>query len=336
MRAHDRDKIAAAAAEWLARHDAGLSADEPAAFNRWLASDPRHDRAWREAQAMWHALDVPRQAGAAEGMIRELSARRRRRRVRWTASVAAGTMAAAAAWVVLIGPGIPEARTRSAEAVAMATLVRSEPERRTLADGSRVELNAGTELEVNFSADIRSVRLRRGAAHFTVMRDAARPFVVAAEAAEVRAVGTAFTVRAEGRGADVWVTEGTVAVKRPAAGPREPTLVKAGHRVAVPIDPAAAETLKVETVSATELVRLQAWRAPRLTMTDTPLAHVVAAMNRENALQLTIDDAALGRMKLSGVLRADDAASFVRLLETSYGVQAEGVGENRVVLRTKG
>lgn len=224
----------------------------------------------------------------------------------------------------------------SAESATVATLVRAQPERRTLADGSVVELNTGAEIDVDFSRAQRAVRLRRGIAHFTVTKDPARPFVVAAEPGEVRAVGTAFTVRAEGQEAAVLVTEGTVAVSRSAAGAREPTLVNAGHRVALPAAADASAALQVEPVTESELARLQAWRAPRLIMNETPLADVVAAMNRENTLQLSVDDAALGRMKLNGVLRADDAAGFVRLLETSYGVEAERIAGNRVVLRVRG
>lgn len=333
MQRRDGGDIAEQAAAWLARHDAGLSADEQAAFDRWLDADPNHRRAWDEVQAAWQALEVPLQEGAAEGMIRELSARQRRRRVRWTTAVAAGTMAAAAAWVVLVQPIIRGGPTMSAETATLATLVRAQPERRTLEDGSVVELKTGAEIDVDFSIERRSVRLH-GVAHFTVMKDAARPFVVVAESAEVRAVGTAFTVRAEESVTMVLVTEGTIAVNR-AAGAHEPALVHAGHRIAVSGDANAGQPLKIEPVTEAELARLQGWRAPRLILDGTPLAEVVAAMNQENLLQLSVGEAALGRMKLNGVLRADDAAGFVRLLETYYGVQAEPAGTNRVVLRTQ-
>src|SRR5690349_20668988 len=52
-----------------------------------------------------------------------------------------------------------------------------------------------TLLEVDFSAKSRAVRLIAGEALFQVAKDAARPFVVAAGDARVRAIGTAFNVR---------------------------------------------------------------------------------------------------------------------------------------------
>lgn len=68
----------------------------------------------------------------------------------------------------------------------------------TLADGTRVRLNAGTTLEypVVFAREARRVKLS-GEAFFEVAHDAEHPFVVETFASDIRVLGTAFNVRAD-------------------------------------------------------------------------------------------------------------------------------------------
>ena len=322
----------AAAAAWLARRDAGLSPQETMEFQRWFAADPLHAAAWRELLGTWEALDRPRRAGAADAMIRELSSRSRQR---WTLVVASGAMAVAACWIFVIVPRFSVGGEVATAEISTTNLVRLETERRTLADGSVVELGTGAEIEVDFSPEVRAVRLRRGRAHFAVTKNPLRPFVVSVDTAAVRAVGTAFLVRAGEHGADVVVTEGTVGVSRPAMSTLLPTLVSAGHRTSVGNDLRLNEPPQVIAVTEAELARLQAWRAPRLKFTGAALDQVVAALNRENATKLVIGDPALSRMKLNGVLCANDPAGLVRLLEVNYAVHAERDGTDRIVLSKK-
>ena len=50
------------------------------------------------------------------------------------------------------------------------------PDRRTLPDGSVIELNAGAEIAVNFTPAQRGVRLLRGEALFAVAHNPGSPF----------------------------------------------------------------------------------------------------------------------------------------------------------------
>ena len=82
----------------------------------------------------------------------------------------------------------------------------------TLADGSTVDLNARSQLRVEFSKTERRVELLDGQALFQVTKDMQRPFIVHSGDAMVRAVGTQFDVYRKTHGTTITVLEGRVAV----------------------------------------------------------------------------------------------------------------------------
>ena len=331
------DACESAAAEWLARRDAGLTATEEREFGAWLNADPGHAEAWRAIEVGWRAFDLPRRDGLATAMIGELKARQRRRRWRVLAgSASTFTAAAAAVALIFLRPQPHHGVTPATASAVAGILVRSQVQQ--LPDGSRAELNGGAELAVEFSAMRRSVRLLRGEAHFAVEKDPARPFVVSAGGLEVRAVGTAFAVKVGAQGVDVLVTEGRVAVAPPqdaASAPERSAAIEvdAGARLSVPTHPAPAEQLRPMPVATAAMAQLLGWRGPRLELAGTALGAAIAVLNRENDVQISIEDAELATMRLSGVFRADNAAGFVELLELHYGVAVERRGAKTFVLR---
>jgi transmembrane sensor len=82
----------------------------------------------------------------------------------------------------------------------------------TLTDGSTVDLNARSQLRVEFTNSERRVELLDGQALFQVTKDKARPFIVHSGGATVRAVGTQFDIYRKDSGTTITVLEGRVAV----------------------------------------------------------------------------------------------------------------------------
>lgn len=283
-------------------------------------------------------LDWARNEGAADRVIADLDRyllRRRRRRQRTVVTVAALLLIGGLAW---------QPWERATAPVAVAAIARDavvlRPAQRTLPDGSVVELNAGAEIDVDFSGPLRRVVLRRGEGHFQVAKDPHRPFIVSAGEIEVRAVGTAFAVDRAAQGVEVLVTEGRVAVEQPRASdapvvnPAPLGTLDAGGRMVVsrPANqPEAGLQSEVSTVSAQALDQRLAWRVPRLEFSATPLARAVVLFNEQAARRggdrLVLGDAALGRVLLSGVLRADDVESLLRLLEGEFQIRSERQGD---------
>lgn len=323
------------ASDWLAlRSYRPLTAEEQSAFDAWLAADPRHAVVVTEFEAAWRALDglgaYPRQTD--EPANPEYFARPRRfRRVQWLALGAAAAIACA-----FILKLTPWSQPAAAPATAMATAVQHDAVRiLRLSDGSLVELRAGSEVEEQFVATERRVRLVRGEAYFSVVKNPARPFIVDANGVAVRAVGTAFNVRLDPGSVVVLVTEGKVKVNSPAAPASAPSAAPvveaqlgAGQRAVVSIaDTENRVPPVVETVSAAEIKQALAWQGG-LVFDATPLSQVIFQFNRRNVRQLVIVEPELGALRISGRFRADSVDGFAELMESSFGVMVTSRGND--------
>lgn len=341
----EADALDLAAAEWIVRHDRGLDTAGRREFERWCRADPRHELAFRQLQETWALLErVPAERLPVPP--------RRGRRWHW---VATGLAAAAAVTIALLAPGLLPQGGSAARRVATPI---GGFERLELPDGSVIQLNTASAVTVAFSAGERRVTLVRGEASFAVARDTSRPFVVRVGAVDVRALGTAFNVRHRGGAVDVLVTEGRVSVDDavsgrsllPIAAPSaRPALERAsessgtpaaalpilaaGQRATIALpERGAPQPAQVVEIPAAEAARVLAWHGRHLEFSDELLVNIAAEFNRYNPHRLVIADAELGAQRFGGKFPANDFATFVRLLETNFGVMVER-RENETVLR---
>ena len=315
------------AGAWLARRDRGFSATEQEEFARWLRANPRHARAVAQLERTMATFDRLRAFAphAPAPPDRDFFAPPPARRWFYPSLAALG-IAATLLLSFWLGPSGAPARWHYATAPGGY-------ERARLIDGSTIELNGGTSLDVEFTPAQRQVRLIRGEAHFQVAKDPAHPFVVTANAVAVSAVGTAFNVRVGQVGVEVLVTEGRVRVEPPppppaprdapasVAAPAIP-LLTAGQKIVVSSD-TRSEPAKIAVLSPEEIERTLAWQPRVAEFAKTPLREVVAAFNRQNRQQIVVDDPELDGLRIGGNFRTDQPDAFVRLLETSFGIEAE-------------
>lgn len=269
----------------------------------WLAADPEHARQYRAVQALWRVADRLPQDEMRAILARTHDAPRAspRRRLVVGLGAACGLMLVAG----VVGPRL---WAPAAEFTVSLATAKGERSRHTLPDGSLLELNTGTRVDVALYPDRRVVELASGEALFTVSPDAARPFIVAAGQAQVRVTGTRFNVRRDGDGVALAVEEGSVAFS---AGPwwnRHTRRLAAGY-VARYAPGAPLDAPHQENVAA-----ITAWQRGRLVFRDTPLSQVVAELNRYLADPLRIDDPQLGRLRIAGTLAIDEPESVLEVL----------------------
>jgi transmembrane sensor len=274
------------------------------------------------------ALDWAAENGGAEFLVNELRARARRRRRRRTALATVTTLAVAGfLWLRPAGAPAPQAQSRPA--------VVRQPLQQNLPDGTVVDLRDAAELTVDFSGPQRRVILRHGEAHFAVAKDPGRPFVVTAGGVEVRAVGTEFSVQIGASSVAVLVTEGRVALERDSAAPKaEPLAVLDAGTQAV-IGDAVSRTPLISALASAEIDERLAWRVRRLEFSGTRLSEAVELFNRYSPTRLILGDARLGSLQVSGIVRANNPAALLELLEANYDIVARPVGPAEVRLERR-
>ncbi|HYG28420.1 MAG TPA: FecR domain-containing protein, partial [Caulobacteraceae bacterium] len=166
----------------------------------WLDADPANAAAYARVEAAWERSD--RLKALSADHVAEVARPALLPTRRWAAGLALAMLGAGGAGVAWL------ARPRAIRGTALG-------ERRVVAleDGSRVELNTDSRIEVAYAEDQRRIVLLKGEALFEVAKDPSRPFVVMANGAEVRAIGTAFNIRLREKLVELTVTEGVVSVK---------------------------------------------------------------------------------------------------------------------------
>ena len=293
------DRIADAGA-WIARLEAA-DAEDAVAFDAWLEASDANQRAYDQAIAVCEAYD----AAAPQVLAGLATLARQRAQAQQRAMLVVGGLAAACAvaavsvgWLELSRPPPPRAY---ATGVGERTRVR-------LADGSTIDLDAGTELTVALGHDARRVTLRRGEAIFDVAHDAARPFLVAAGDRSIRVVGTRFDVRRRDGEVAVTVARGLVEVGPAGEAGGHAYRLHPGQRLA------HREGASGVQIAATDPDEVFAWNEGRLVFRDAPLGAVIAELNLQVRRPIHLEDATLAEARVSGVLVLDDEDAVLRRL----------------------
>ena len=307
------------AATWVVRLEAGdLEETEAAIFDAWLCAAPDNVAAFDAA------LEIS-QAYAARGLdVAEALARRRvtPAPVGRRAVLAMGGLAAAAAVAVVFVPAVTSAPGTE-------TYITAKGERRSvqLADGSRIDLNAGTRLSVTLARDARRVSLDEGQAVFSVTHDSRRPFMIAVGDRTIWDVGTQFDVRRRDGKLSVTVAEGAVEVRPVESVSGKAYRLHPGQRLE------HVEGAPVARVVAAQAQDVLGWRSGRLVYRGQPLSEVVADLNQQFATPIRIDDPALAATPISGVLILDSQDAVIRRLALLVPVSAVRSGAELVLRR---
>jgi transmembrane sensor len=309
------------AAAWAARRlSGGFTKDDRAAFDRWLATDKRHVEAVKEYLEI---ADESAHAGATAGLQSAANDEAKQRGIatsrRWLIAAPAIAASVFAAFFFM------SVKPQHSETVRYAT-GRGETLSVNLPDGSTVTLNTDTAIAVLYEDHQRLVSLESGEAFFEVTRNERAPFIVEAEKAQVRVLGTAFTLHSADDEASVCVHSGTVTVRPKLLGKRDAALrLTAGEHVAID---ASGDAGPVGTFMPSEAAT---WRRGYLKFEETPLADVVEDVNRYFVTQIRLEDPSLGAAPVSGRIELEDQDVAVRALSVALSLRVERRGATIVL-----
>jgi transmembrane sensor len=200
----------------------------------------------------------------------------------------------------------------------------------TLQDGSRISLDANSQVSVRYTAEARTLELVRGQARFDVAHDTTRRFLVHAGGSTVVATGTAFNVDMMGDELRVTLIEGSVEVTRDdqtTTGPQS-NRWHANLRAGQQLTSVARAAPSIQDAS---LERTTAWERGQLVFEDETLARIGSRVSRYSAQPLVVDQS-VAALKISGVFRAGDVDAFVDTVTHYLPVRSTRRADGTVVL----
>ena len=350
------------AAAWFLKLNTGAITNRDAGYQTWLAGDPRHEALMANARIAWgmvgdHASAPEMISARSEALADGARAARARWRP-WTSwGAGAKAVAAAVALMLVAAPvtalyisGGVSGGAKQAQAVATETYKTAIGETRivTLADNSRVSLDASTELTVLYTNEARKLELLKGQAHFDVAKDMMRPFHVKAGDQTVTATGTAFNIELIDTEVFVTLIEGEVIVTddrmednqasalartTPPSSQNAPSPPQLTARTLKPGEQLIASLNTKTTVhSDANIQKTTAWRSGKVILENDALSAAIARVNRYSRIRITLADEGLDALTVSGVFDAGDTDGFLEALEAYFPVKARRISATQIEL----
>ena len=336
------EKLLDEAEAWIVKLSSdALSIDDKRQFSDWLNTSAEHSKAFDRAYAIWETLgtvaqlpdtldsQVSNTPAPASGFRQALG---NVLNLEWLAGLNPRRSSAAFACLLALlavvwattGDNVEKTTPTRYETAAGEILTIE------LEDGSRVELNTRSVLDVTYTDGHRALELVAGEAYFSVAPDKQRPFIVEFGGGSATALGTAFNIYHLSNATSITVTEGTVQVQESAdlAVPRPDTTkvtenqqVKIGRRGMSPvknIDPRS--TL--------------AWREKSIIFNNTPLEAALSELNRYLPSPIDTDASDLKDLRVSGVFSLDSPHETLNALATAFNLtKVRSPSDNSLYLR---
>lgn len=292
------------AAHWFTKlqSEAASSADQ-SAWQQWLQACAENRWAWEQVQGLQQRLH-----GMPAGLTgRALSLADQPDKNRRT--LLKGLVLAASTGLVSYGS---YRQTQTSGWLADYRTATGEQRTVVLPDGSQLQLNTASAVDLAYSASERRLVVREGEVLITTATDSAgRPFFVQTPQGLVQALGTRFSVRRTGERDHVAVFEHQVRIT-PFAGP--PLILAAGNQCS--FDRRQAGTVSPVTAGQ------DAWVKGVLVANDQRLDTFLAELGRYRAGWLRCDPAIAG-LRISGAFALNDTDQALQALTTSLPVRVE-------------
>lgn len=298
-------RVLDAAIAWQLALDAGegnpMACEE---FARWHAADEEHARAWRQLGMLDQRFSVV--SGPARNALLQ-SREGLRRRVRKLG----GGLASIA---LLLGLALFAGERYGQLDYWLADQRTATGEQRTLrlADGTLINLNTHSALDVRFDEKQRRIVLQEGEILVETGHGDARPFIVETREGHLRALGTRFLVKREAQGTLLSVLQSAVAA-RPESSAGE-QVFKEGQQVLMRRD------------SLGPLLALNpgadAWTRGMLVVDNARLADLVSELGRYRRGHLGVADE-IADLRISGSFPLHDTDLALRALLPTLPVAIE-------------
>lgn len=294
-----REVLETAAYWYVQLNDGHNPEQEYAAWAHWIAADNNHRLAWERMQALERQLtNLP--AELALPTLTRASATRRRTVKLLSLFLATGT----------VGTLVPQVQSGLRLARADYRTATGERQHIRLADNSTLDINTASAVDVNFTHNIRQLRLWRGEVLVQTAPDPSqRPFEVHTDQGVIRALGTCFSVFVEEGHTRVAVLEKAVEIRSHSGQLLQLDAGRQTHFSARDISPST-------TFNDSE----SAWRTGKLIAIERRLDDFLAELARHRPGRIVCAPGVAG-LRLSGAFRLGDTDAVLENLAASLPIK---------------
>ncbi|CAI8825027.1 transmembrane sensor [Pseudomonas sp. IT-P74] len=302
------------AAQWFVRlQEPVADVEVRRRFQLWLDRHPQHRSEFEVLQGLWSAADLVPATRLRALCETPPALKKPRPMLRY--AVAASVLA------VALGLGLFSGLNHPAPYTAEFSTSLNERRQVALPDGSVVDLDSRSRIQVRFEKGRRNVELSEGEAMFSVEHDTSRPFVVAAGSGKVTVTGTRFDVRHGASETRVVVEQGTVKVQGRDASDNDFINLTAG--LGTHVD-ARGKVAAAYAVNPTEMT---AWRNGKLVFNNASLTDVAEQVSRYREKPLKVANAAVGDLRLTSVFKSDNTDALLKALPSILPVAVRTLGD---------
>ncbi|WP_323635119.1 FecR family protein [Pectobacterium polaris] len=296
---------------WLVRLTSGESSPSMlVAFKEWHRQSPEHAKALDDARQLWIALGevLPESATIepANNVVPLVAPTPSPTRRRLGLAVAASVVMAVALGVYSQWNHY-DYSTQTGEQRLV-----------TLSDGSKIQLDTDTALNVDYRSGMRQVQLARGEAYFDVAHDPSKAFVINAGFGQVRVLGTAFSVKRDGEAIWVTVTRGRVQVSGGSLD--RDTYLVANQQVHF------TSNDKRPAIASLDAEQALSWRSGQVQFANTSLDDVLQTLKRYDKRYWVYDSSAAKHIKVNTVVNIHNIDEWLDGVQRVLPVEVKQIG----------
>lgn len=318
-----KKKLRETAALWFTRiQTMGIDHPDRSRFESWLMESPAHQQAYAEIEKVWQKLDSRPEVNRLTAILNNQSQNKRNNRIKSATKLMS--------FVLISLFGFYGYYKWNNEAVMQLASVSSIGEVKTerLEDGSKITLNAKSDLEVMYFRNKRLVKLKHGEAIFEVTPDENRPFIVDSGFAKITVLGTRFAVNKLNNLVRVSVDHGRVQVETqsPESNAISNPVILINDQVAEVIDANQPNKLDISADDAFS------FEQGIISFNKADLPEIAETLSRYRSLPLEIKTLSPIHSKISARVSAKNVEAFIDKLPLVAPVSIKHEHDKTVIL----
>ena len=294
-------------------------------FEAWLMQTPAHQQAYEEVTFIWEGFDSTAELKSLDAAMEQKNFLAKQKRTRKIGqSITAVLSIAIIAFASLFGYRTWQAQPLS-EIVKIAQVGQIKQE--TLEDGTKLNMNANSELEVIYFRDRRIAKLKKGEVIFDVARDESRPFIVDSGYGRITVLGTRFAVNRLQKIIRVSVDHGRVQVE---------SLDANGSVIATPLilnNGEVAEVRRQQTPKRTDQLASDAFSFEQgsIYFDKAGLEEIAETLSRYRKPAVTVQTLPTEDAQITAVIKTQEVEKFIATLPDIAAVDIQS-SPNQTVL----